>query len=132
MTTALWILLVIALLLTALNLLRVGVDAEYDGEGLFLRVKAGPIKITILPKQEKPENRGKEKRDREYIIDHPHPADIKRGGEKFRKEKPSLILLHQEPFDKIPPVIVSKHRSETQERTKPYPPIFQCFADAMR
>ena len=62
MTTALWILLIIALLLTALNLLRVGVDAEYDGEGLYLRLKAGPVRLTILPKREKPEKPKKEKK----------------------------------------------------------------------
>ena len=65
MTTALWILLIIALLLTALNLLRVGVDAEYDGEGLFLRVKAGPVKITILPKKDKPEKPKKKKKEKQ-------------------------------------------------------------------
>ena len=65
MTTALWILLVIALLLTALNLLRVGVDAEYDGEGLFLRLKAGPVKITILPKKDKPEKPKKKKKEKQ-------------------------------------------------------------------
>ena len=51
--------LIIALLLTALNLLRVGVGAEYDGEALFLRVKAGPVKLTILPKKPKPEKKTK-------------------------------------------------------------------------
>ena len=65
MTTALWILLVIALLLTAFNLLRVGVDAEYDGEGLFLRLKAGPVKITILPKKDKPEKPKKKKKEKQ-------------------------------------------------------------------
>ena len=65
MTTALWILLIIALLLTAFNLLRVGVDAEYDGEGLFLRLKAGPVKITILPKKDKPEKPKKKKKEKQ-------------------------------------------------------------------
>ena len=61
MTTALWILLAVALLLTALNLLRVGVDAEYDGERVYLRVKAGVVRLTILPKREKPEKQRKKK-----------------------------------------------------------------------
>ncbi len=64
MTTALWILLILALLLTAFNLLRVGVDAEYDGEALFLRLKAGPVKITILPKRETPEKPKKKKKEK--------------------------------------------------------------------
>ena len=65
MTTALWILLIIARLLTAFNLLRVGVDAEYDGEGLFLRLKAGPVKITIMPKKDKPEKPKKKKKEKQ-------------------------------------------------------------------
>lgn len=65
MTTALWILLGLALALTALNLMRVGVDAEYNGETFFLRVKAGPIKLAILPKKDKPKKPKKEKKKRE-------------------------------------------------------------------
>lgn len=64
MTTALWILLILALLLTAFNLLRVGVDAEYDGEGLFLRAKAGPVRIMILPRKETPEKPKKKKKEK--------------------------------------------------------------------
>ena len=85
MTTALWILLVIALLLTALNLLRVGVDAEYDGEGLFLRLKAGPAKITILPKREKPEKPKKKKKEK--------PPKDDADGEKPKKKKKSPLTL---------------------------------------
>ena len=83
MTTALWILLVIALLLTALNLLRVGVDAEYDGEGLFLRLKAGPVKITILPKRETPEKPEKKEK----------PPKDDADGEKPKKKKKSPLTL---------------------------------------
>ena len=64
MTTALWILLGAALLLTAFNLLKVGVDAAYDGETLVLRAKAGPVKLTILPKQEKPKKQEKKKKQK--------------------------------------------------------------------
>ena len=59
MTTALWILLIIALLLTAVLLLKVGVDAQYDGETLFLRVLAGPIRLTLLPRRKKPKKENK-------------------------------------------------------------------------
>lgn len=64
MTAALWILLGIAVLLTALNLLRVGVDAEFDGETFFLRAKAGPLNISILPKKVKPEKPKKPKKEK--------------------------------------------------------------------
>lgn len=87
MTTALWILLTIAVFLIAFNLLCVGVDAEYDGEGLFLRVKAGPIKITILPKREKPEKPKKKKKKKEQ----PPKEDEDEGEEKPKKK--SLLTL---------------------------------------
>jgi len=86
LTTALWILLIFALLLTAFNLLRVGVDAEYDGEGLFLRVKAGPIKITILPKQEKPEKPKKKKKK-----EQPPKEDEDEVEEKPKKKSPLTL-----------------------------------------
>ena len=85
MTTALWILLIIALLLTAVNLLRVGVDAEYDGEALFLRVKAGPVKITILPKREKPAKPKKKKKEKP-------PKDDKDEEQPKKKKKSPLTL----------------------------------------
>ena len=85
MTTALWILLMIALLLTALNLLRVGVDAEYNGEALFLRVKAGPVKITILPKKEKPAKPKKKKKEK--------PPKDDADEEQPKKKKKSPLTL---------------------------------------
>ena len=85
MTTALWILLIIALLLTAVNLLRVGVDAEYNGEALFLRVKAGPVKITILPKREKPAKPKKKKKEKP-------PKDDKDEEQPKKKKKSPLTL----------------------------------------
>lgn len=87
MTTALWILLIIALLLTALNLLRVGVDAEYDGEALFLRLKAGPVKLTILPKREKPEKPKKEKKKKTK------PPKDDEAEEQPKKKKKSPLTL---------------------------------------
>ena len=83
MTTALWILLAAVLFLIAFNLLRVGVDAEYDGESLFLRVKAGPVKLTILPKKEKPEKPKKKKKAK----------PTKEDGETPKKEKKSPLTL---------------------------------------
>ena len=59
MSVGLWILIVILLLLLALLLLPVGVDADYVPEGFFLRVKAGLIRLTILPKKPKAEKKPK-------------------------------------------------------------------------
>lgn len=79
MTTALWILLAAAVFLIAFNLLRVGVDAEYDGAGLYLRVKAGPVKLTILPKREKPAKPKKKKKKETPPKDEGDEAKPKKG-----------------------------------------------------
>ena len=66
MSIGLWILVILLALLTVVNLLPVGVDAEYVPEGFFLRIKAGPVKLTILPKKEKkPKKPKKEKKKKE-------------------------------------------------------------------
>lgn len=48
--TALWIILAIALVLTVLNLLPVGVDAAYTDETFSLVARVGPLRIRLLPK----------------------------------------------------------------------------------
>lgn len=76
----LWILLILLLLLIGLMLLPVGVDAEYAPEGFFLRIKAGPARITLLPKKPK-----KEKKPQKPKTDKPKK-------EKKPKKKPKLTL----------------------------------------
>ena len=48
--TALWIILAIALALTLLNLLPVGVDAAYAEEAFSLAARIGPARLHLLPK----------------------------------------------------------------------------------
>ena len=48
--TALWIILAIALVLTVLNLLPVGVDAAYTDETFSLVARVGPLRLRLLPK----------------------------------------------------------------------------------
>lgn len=48
--TALWIILAIALVLTALNLLPVGVDAAYTDETFSLAARIGRLRLRLLPK----------------------------------------------------------------------------------
>lgn len=48
--TALWIILAIALALTLLNLLPVGVDAAYADETFSLAARIGPFRLRLLPK----------------------------------------------------------------------------------
>ena len=51
--TALWIILAIALVLTVLNLLPVGVDAAYLGGSFTLKVKIWLLRLQILPAKPK-------------------------------------------------------------------------------
>lgn len=87
MTTGLWILLILALLLVAFNLIPVGVDAAYEDEAFSLRLKAGPVKITVLPKKPKPKKPKKKKKKEE--ADDDAPEDGKKGRLKL---SPSEIL----------------------------------------
>ena len=48
--TALWIILAIALVLTLLNLLPVGVDAAYAERAFSLAARIGPARLHLLPK----------------------------------------------------------------------------------
>lgn len=48
--TALWIILAIALVLTLLNLLPVGVDAAYADGAFSLAARIGPARLHLLPK----------------------------------------------------------------------------------
>lgn len=66
--TALWIILAIALVLTVLNLLPVGVDAAYADEAFSLAARIGPFWLRLLPKppdakpkKKKPQKPKKEK-----------------------------------------------------------------------
>ena len=65
--TALWIILAIALVLTVLNLLPVGVDAAYADETVSLAARIGPFRLRLLPKppdakpKKKPQKPKKEK-----------------------------------------------------------------------
>lgn len=65
--TALWIILAIALVLTVLNLLPVGVDAAYADEAFSLAARVGPLRLRLLPKppdakpKKKPQKPKKEK-----------------------------------------------------------------------
>lgn len=53
----LWMILALTLLLLwLLSLIRIGASAEYDSTGLLVRIKAGPVNITVFPvkKKDKP------------------------------------------------------------------------------
>lgn len=84
-------LIIILVLLILLLSLKVGVAVSYLGGVLSLSVKAGPVKIAILPKKEKPEGEKKEKKKKKK----PEQAEGEPYGEKPKKEKkkgPKLTL----------------------------------------
>ena len=58
--TALWIILAVALVLTVLNLLPVGVDAAYADDEFSLAVRIGPFRLRLLPKP--PDQKPKKKK----------------------------------------------------------------------
>ncbi len=74
--TALWILGIVLVLLAAVLLLRVGVQAAF-GQELRLTVKIGPAAIVILPRQEKKEKpqkaKPKEKKKKESAAEKKKP-----------------------------------------------------------
>lgn len=55
--TALKVLLVILLVLFLLGRIRVGGDGEYSADGLFVRVRVGPISVRVFPLKKKGEKK---------------------------------------------------------------------------
>lgn len=75
--TALWIILAVALVLTVLNLLPVGVDAAYADDEFSLAARIGPFRLRLLPKP--PDAKPKKKKP---------PKLKKKKPPKPKKEKP--------------------------------------------
>ena len=77
--TALWIILAIALVLTVLNLLPVGVDAAYTDETFSLAARVGPLRLRLLPKppDAKPKKKKPPKPKKEKPKKKSAPPDIR-------------------------------------------------------
>lgn len=60
--TALKVLLVILLVLFLLGRIRVGGDGEYSADGLFVRVRVGPISVRVFPLKKKGEKKPAKKK----------------------------------------------------------------------
>ena len=77
--TALWIILAIALVLTVLNLLPVGVDAAYADETFSLTARVGPLRLRLLPKppDAKPKKKKSPKPKKEKPKKKSAPPDIR-------------------------------------------------------
>ena len=55
-----WIITLV--ILAVLAILPLGVSVKYDAEGPLVKVIAGPVRITLFPRQKKPEKEKKQKR----------------------------------------------------------------------
>lgn len=62
--TWLYVLLGIVLALWLISLIRVGVVAEYTQDGLEVRLRAGPVRMTVYPVRPEPEKPERPKRDK--------------------------------------------------------------------
>ena len=86
--TALIIVAGVLLALFLLGQLRVGAAVSYSEDGLFLRVKAGPLRIRILP----PKERKKPKKEKPPKPAKKHPAQEGAQARQKRKIKDTLSL----------------------------------------
>ena len=77
--TALWIILAVALVLTMLNLLPVGVDAAYADDVFSLAARIGPFRLRLLPKppDAKPKKKKPPKPKKEKPKKQSAPPDIR-------------------------------------------------------
>ena len=77
--TALWIILAVALVLTVLNLLPVGVDAAYADDVFSLAARIGPFRLRLLPKppDAKPKKKKPPKPKKEKPKKQSAPPDIR-------------------------------------------------------
>lgn len=75
------VLAIILALLILLLLLPVGVDASFLGGALTVKVKAGPVKLRLIPARKKKEKPGKEKKKKAK------PPKEKKAPEEKKKQK---------------------------------------------
>ncbi|MBE6989466.1 MAG: DUF2953 domain-containing protein [Ruminococcaceae bacterium] len=93
---ALWILGILLLLILVILLIRVGVYISF-GEELWIRAKAGPVTIQILPRPDKPKKPKKEKikKEKKGKTKEPIPEKEKKGlgltFEDIRSAVPALF-----------------------------------------
>lgn len=93
--TALWIILAIALVLTVLNLLPMGVDAAYADETFSLAVRIGPFRLRLLPKP--PDAKPKKERPRKPKKEKPK----KRSASPDLKTILGLVQLGLQALDRL-------------------------------
>ena len=82
---------IVLAVLILLALLRLGVFARYSEEGFNLRIIAGPLRFTVIPK--KPKKKGKEKKPKKKKKKEEKPPKEKKGGpiELLKKYVPPVI-----------------------------------------
>lgn len=103
-----WIALGIIVLLAVLPL---GVSVRYDEDGVLLRIIAGPIKITLLPRPKKNKKPKKEKKKKEKKPEDPKPTAAPAAENKPEPVKPAEV-------SKAP---AAKTEAKASESAKPAP-----------
>ena len=84
--TALIVLGCILLALILVGLIRVGASVDYSEAGLFVKIKAGPVRIQVLPAKEK------QKKEKKTKSRHPADEGAKAATQKNVKDTLSLAL----------------------------------------
>lgn len=87
--TALWIILAVALVLTMLNLLPVGVDAAYADNVFSLAARIGPFRLRLLPKP--PDAKPKKKKSPK--LKKKKPPKLKKGKSKKQSAPPDIRTI---------------------------------------
>jgi hypothetical protein len=84
-------LLALAVLIALICLLRVGVDAAYEAGTLTLKVVAGPVNLTLLPKKPKPkESPPRRPRRKELLQRKQKPRELPPRRERPKRRKQSV------------------------------------------
>ncbi len=73
--------LIVLAVLILIALLRLGVSVRYDEDGLFVSAFAGPVRIQVFPRSEKPKKKKKgKKKDKKPSKAEKEPDEKKKGG----------------------------------------------------
>ena len=102
-----WIILgVIILILTGINLIRIGADISYEGGVFSLSAKVAGVMLQLLPKQDKGEPKPKkEKKAKKKKKKEEKPKGEKDQAEKKKKKGPPLGMTREELFDLVKAIL---------------------------
>lgn len=102
-----WIILgVIILILTGINLIRIGADISYEGGVFSLSAKVAGVMLQLLPKQDKGEPKPKkEKKPKKKKKKEAKPKEEKDQSEQPKKKGLPLGMTREELFDLVKAIL---------------------------